>query len=59
MWKFWKKEKEERVNKIQVKGRDIFEFDLDDEWNITQVGFEYNGQGRVSQMVIFLENKGE
>ena len=59
MWKFWKKGKEERVNKIQVKGKDIFEFDLDNEWNMTQVGFEYNGQGRVSQMVIFLENEGE
>lgn len=59
MWKFWKKEKEERVNKIQVKGKNIFEFDLDSEWNVTQVGFEYNGQGRVSQMVIFIENKGE
>lgn len=59
MWKIWKKENDKKVNKIQVKGKDIFEFDLDNEWNITQVGFEYNGQGRVSQMVIFIENKGE
>lgn len=59
MWKIWKKEKEERVNKIQVKGKDIFEFDLDEKWDITQVNFNYTIGGKVSQIILFIDNIGE
>ena len=59
MWKIWKKEKEERVNKIQVKGKDIFEFDLDEKWDITQVNFNYTISGKVSQIILFIDNIGE
>ena len=59
MWKIWQKGKDEKVNKIQLRNKTVFEFDMADEWDIYQVSFEYDSKGDVGQMIMCIKHKGE
>lgn len=59
MWQFWKKEKDEKVHKIVLRNKTIFEFDISDTWDMIRVDYEYDRPGNVTQMIIYIENEGE
>lgn len=59
MWQFWKKEKDEKVHKIVLRNKTIFEFDISDTWDMIRVDYEYDRPGNVTQMIIYINNTEE
>lgn len=59
MWHYWENKRNTYVNKIQLKGKTIFNFDSIDEWNLIQAIVEYNKQNKVSQMILVIKHLGE
>lgn len=62
MWEFYRVDKvkiTEKAHRIQVRDDVVFDFDVHEDWAISEVQFNHDGKGTYKRMIIILDYVGE